>query len=137
MGGLKWKGDLRALNGFERLKDNMPETLDDGLTRCVRVAFRTSQVMVPKKTTALQKTGVINDTEGRGSRRSKSFTYGQPGEGDGIIDYAAAVHEILRANHAAPTQAKYVEAALLENLPDYDRLFRNSLRKAVKEAFKR
>ena len=34
-------------------------------------------------------------------------------------DYAAAVHENIMAEHKPPTMAKYLEAPLLQDLPEY------------------
>ena len=95
-----------------------------------------TQVRVPKETGALAGTGRIERNTRGPHEFSRSIWYGEPGEGPEIIDYAAAVHEILDAQHASPTGPKYVEQPLIEAIPDFKKTVAEEMQKAVKEAFK-
>lgn len=99
--------------------------------------FDETQVRVPKDTTALQNTGKIEENKRGKHVFSRSIWYGDPGEGDEIVDYAMAVHEILDATHAPPTGAKYVEQPLIESAEEFKKIVAKEMEKAVKEAFKK
>lgn len=131
--GMRVKGLIKAMNGCDRLVKEMPRAAGDGVDDSVDNLMKKSQRQVPKETGALAETAhIVNHITG-GYKRSKGVRYGQPGEGEGIIDYAAAVHEILKASHKSPTKAKYVEDPLVQGVP-YDK---RAVKKAVKSAVRR
>lgn len=70
-----------------------------------------SRVLVPVDTGILRGSAYVTDPDVRSGRISVSMGY--------ATDYAAAVHERLDAVHNPPTQAKYLEKPLLEDLPEY------------------
>jgi hypothetical protein len=98
-----------------------------------------TQRRVPRDTNALANTalaaGVIKDPTPR-TKSSHRIIYGQAGEGEGVIDYAAAVHEILGAKHNPPTQAKYMEEPLVESIPDAKRTIAKSAKDGVRRSFR-
>lgn len=99
--------------------------------------FDETQVRVPKKTTALQNTGQVVENQAGKHQASRSIWYGEPGEGEGIVDYAKAVHEILDAEHSPPTGPKFVEQPLIESVGDFKKKTAEEMEKAAKEAFKK
>jgi hypothetical protein len=134
-------GLTKAINSFEKFKSELADGADDGAREHIDKVFDETQRVVPKETirtpgTALKDSGkVLRKNKGK-YKRSWSIWYGEPGEGPGIIDYAAAVHEILDAEHKAPTRAKFVEVPLLESIPRASRYYRSACRLAVKKAFR-
>lgn len=127
----KLQGQLRKAS--KPIDDHAEEAVKDE----VKEVFDETQVRVPKKTTALQQTGRIEENNRGAHVFSRSIWYGEPGEGEGIVDYAAAVHEILDANHASPTGPKYVEQPLIESIPDFKKTVGEEMEKAMKEVFKK
>ena len=85
------------------LEDITPEVLESAM----QPIFDKSQEYVPKATLALMKSGRLTVTKGPNPRAE--ITYG-----DAIAWYAALVHEQVWLNHAPPTRAKYLQAAMEE-----------------------
>jgi hypothetical protein len=135
--GFRVLGLQKAINGCERLKNNLPEAQQEGLDVGIEAVMAQSQVEVPKDTNALAESAHIVNRSSSGTTRSKSVRYGEPGEGEGVLDYAAAVHEILKARHTAPTKAKYVEDPLVqEGIPVTKKATKVAAKKAVKRSFR-
>lgn len=133
--GMKVKGMKEAITGCDRLKEELPNSMSDGLDKCMDYLYDETQIEVPKKTGDLAATAHVVEHETIGNTRSKGLRYGEPGEGEGVIDYAAAVHEIIGASHAPPTKAKFVEDPLVQGLDEYRKFLSESSDNAVKEAF--
>jgi hypothetical protein len=107
----------------EAVEDEAHEAVDD----TIKEIFEETQRMVPKKTRALMESGRVEWKD----RTSASIIYGNS-ETDRIgVFYAAAVHEILDAEHDPPTGAKYVEIPLETGMNK----FKDRLGKAAKDAF--
>lgn len=134
--GMKIKGHVKAINGIGRVIDTLPDETSKGIEKSTRKLYTDSQVQVPKKTTALANSAHYVEHSTTGAKRSRGVRYGEPGEGEGVIDYAAAVHEILKAHHAPPTKAKYVEDPLVQGIPEYRRYLGESSQRAVRRAFR-
>lgn len=114
-----------AIRKFEEAKENVEENIDDRVHDTMKDVFAETQRRVPKESLALMRSGRIEQNEDG----SESIVYGNSDvEGVGVY-YAAAVHEILDAKHAAPTGAKYVEMPLVEAIPD----FKDSVTEAMKK----
>jgi hypothetical protein len=113
--GLKFNGLEEFRNSFQRLRDRGSETVDEAVkTYVVEDLYPETATRVPKKTGALLGTAVVSPGEKQGSWK---LTYGNSAtENDSAVDYAAAVHEIETARHAAPTGAKFVEEPLKEGV---------------------
>lgn len=133
--GMKLKGEKKAIQGFTKMKRILPDEVGKGVETCTRLLYRQSQIQVPKKTRALANTAHFVEHLTTGYKRSRGVRYGEPGEGEGIIDYAAAVHEILKASHAAPTKAKYVEDPLVAGIPRYKGYLATASKRAVRRSF--
>lgn len=123
--GFEVVGLDEAIRKFEKAKEEVSDNVDDRVHDTMKDVFEETQRRVPKESLALMRSGRIErDDDG-----SESIVYGNSEvEGVGVY-YAAAVHEILDAKHAAPTGPKYVELPLVEAIPDF--------KDAVKEAMKK
>lgn len=69
-------------------------------------AFNASQELVPVATGDLKSSGRVDTPQTDGASVYVDIIYGTP--------YALAVHENLESNHAAPTQAKYLEIPVVQ-----------------------
>lgn len=134
--GIKMTGMREAQSGFRDLKEKYQEHVNDAVREHIEEVFRQTQVRVPRETGRLAGTGLIEPQSTTGTNIRWAIWYGEPGEGPYTIDYAAAVHEILKAKHAAPTGAKYVEQPLIESIPQARETIGREMQKAVKGAFK-
>lgn len=81
------------------------------MVEALRPTFEKSQVLVPVKTGVLKASGFLRESTFRGV----------PGAEIGYADggrpfYAAKVHEDLDVFHKPPTQAKFLEQPLLEDI---------------------
>lgn len=120
----------QTLRRVDKTIKEFPDMIGAAVDVHVNNVFAETQIRVPKKTTALQQTGKIVRNPAGKNRYSYSIWYG-----GGDVDYAAAVHEILRASHASPTQAKYVEQPLIESIGMAKKNIRSAARKAIKVTF--
>lgn len=104
-----FKMDQAALRRkFKKFESDMAEAMDRTAKEHIEAVFAETQILVPKKTGQLAATGETTKNESATNKFSYSIHYG-----DNTVDYAAAVHEILKASHAPPTQAKFVEQPLV------------------------
>lgn len=69
-------------------------------------AFNVSQGLVPVRTGTLKSSGRVEMPKMEGSTVTVDIAYGTP--------YGIYVHENLQANHAAPTQAKFLETPVVQ-----------------------
>lgn len=100
---------LKRYSAFIRqLEGATPEILENAMMP----AFNKSQEYVPKDTLALAQSGRL--TVENGPRPTAFITYG-----DEKAWYAALVHEYTWLNHEPPTRAKYLQAALEEELDSF------------------
>jgi hypothetical protein len=102
-------------DAFLRLREGASEACAGAVREHMLTdVFPATQRAVPKLTGALLATGRVEP--GR-SPHETSIWYGDSAtENDSMVDYAAAVHEILHKRHNAPTQAKFVEQPLKESV---------------------
>lgn len=111
-----------------------------GMQRAAEIVYKRSQVYVPVDTTALKKSGrVVADRAGPFAQ-TYSVIYGGVGVVGPVagtvnptnvnmdVDYAWYVHENLHVHHAYPTQAKYLERAVYETIPEQQEAIRNLAR---------
>jgi hypothetical protein len=120
----------RSLRDFENRHDQTTTNVHKSWMS--KDVFPETQRIVPVDTGLLKATGkvVVNES------RDVSIWYGDPTRDGGPgVDYAAAVHEIIRARHEAPTQAKYVETPLFSMLPRLRKKLRAGIMRAKKGAF--
>jgi hypothetical protein len=132
-----FKMDMRpTITKFKKFRRELPEACEEAADRSTDKLLVDSKFQVPKKSGALVGTAHKETIKDTGWSRTKSVKFGQPGEGEGIIDYAAAVHEILKAKHAPPTKAKFVEDPLVQGIPTYRRYTVTAAKRAVRRAFR-
>jgi hypothetical protein len=134
--GFKVSGFDKAMRGFQNMRDHAESKVREGVNEHTQDVFDETQARVPRKTNALAGTGRIEEKPTVGGKISSTIWYGEPGEGPGVIDYAAAVHEILDAKHDPPTGAKYVEQPLMESAPKAEEKIGGKMKELVKESFR-
>lgn len=99
---------------------------EDALVEALRPIYERSQVLVPVKTGALKESGYL-EGEMDGSVARASVGYAQehdPG-------YAVFVHENLEARHRAPTQAKFLQQPVEEQMGEIRGRIVDYLRKVM------
>jgi len=97
---------------FTRFVDIIDANTPAAVEAALRPIFERSQELVPVKSGALKRSGFIEIRKG-----SKGQTFGEVGYGKGgVPHYAALQHENLDFLHKAPTQAKFLEQAVNEEL---------------------
>jgi hypothetical protein len=126
-----------ARQGFMKMRLNAVSAAHDAVEDHIKEVFDETQVRVPKETGALAGTGHIEKNLTLGGKVSSKIWYGEEGEGKGVIDYAAAVHEILQAKHIPPTGAKFVEQPLIESIGRGKEITAHRWEDLVKESFKK
>ena len=97
---------------FKRLLDHIGANSPAAVEAALMPIFERSQELVPVKTRALKNSGFIKVSQGLKGNARGEVGYGA----GGVPHYAAIVHEDLDAQHASPTQAKYLEQAVNEHL---------------------
>ena len=120
-----------------RLWDNLIKEFPIAITVAtdehINDVFGETQILVPKKTLALAESGKVVHNKTSRYRASFSIWYGDESE---PLDYAAAVHEILKASHAPPTQAKFVEQPLIESIKACKKKIVSAAKKVKRSALK-
>jgi hypothetical protein len=96
----------------EYVENVTPEAIVFGL----QPAFEESQRLVPVDTGKLKRSGFI-ETRRTAFGTAAAMGYGRYGK----PTYAAFVHENLALRHASPTQAKFMETAILTKIDDFRR----------------
>ncbi len=100
-----------------------PEQTAQAVYRTAQGTLNKSAELVPVDKGILRGSRYITEPEIGPGRIGVSMGY--------ATDYAAAVHERLDAAHNPPTQAKYLEAPLLQDLPEYPRAILRTTEKLV------
>jgi hypothetical protein len=101
------------------------EVTTDVILDAMQPTFEKAKIYVPKKEGKLLASAYLEAEKyrqhrGTGMRVAIGFAR------DGDPPYALYVHEMVELQHAAPTRAKYLEAAVMEDLTDIrDRIARN------------
>lgn len=133
----RFRGIREAIEGFQHMRDHAVDAAAEGVKKHTLNVFAETQARVPRESGRLAGTGRVEEKPTEGTKATNTIWYGEPGEGPGIVDYAAAVHEILDAKHEPPTSAKYVEQPLIESVPAAVEEIGSQMRLLVKEAFKK
>ncbi|MFE9742959.1 hypothetical protein [Streptomyces sp. NPDC006477] len=130
--GFKFDGSFDNLEKLLRQAENeMGDKAQEVLGDNIQEVFDETQRRVPKKTGMLKESGQIVWKDRSGPTRSASIVYGNS-EVDRVgVFYAAAVHEILDAEHAPPTGPKYVELPLIEQEDKFKRDLKRAAAKAL------
>ncbi len=124
-----------ARKKWKLAEKNFEDAFEDAANAHIEVVFAQTQIRVPKETGRLAETGRVEHNSSGRRHVSNSIWYGEPGEGEGIVDYAAAVHEILSASHNPPTGAKFVEVPLIQSASVAKVLLEVAARRAKKKSF--
>lgn len=96
---------------YETLIRHLENITPQILFNAVQPVRNRAAVYVPKKTGALAASERIQFGVSEGGKPMVSLTYG-----DESAWYAAIVHEMVGLNHESPTRAKYLQAALEEEM---------------------
>lgn len=134
--GLRFKGVQKAINSCDRMERSFGETAGATAQGAAEHLYAESQIQVPKKTGRLAASAFVKDIEGGGARRSSGVRYGDTALNVNGESYAAAVHEILKASHALPTKAKFVEDPLVQGVVDYKMIGIKECQRLVRKAFR-
>ena len=133
--GMRVRGLKKADNAFARMEKNMPGAVADTCNDSAKLLLAKSQLEVPRKTNALADTGRVTEVSAGGVHQARGVKYGDS-EVDGVgVDYAAAVHEILKASHPQG-KAKYVEDPLIQSIKEYKEIGAVNMKKLVKRSFR-
>lgn len=101
---LTWSG-LDVVQGVLRnVSPRATQFLTESMEEVSLVVFAQSQVLVPVDTGALKGSGHVDPPD-----VNPGSIYINIGYGGVAADYALRVHEDMAMNHAAPTQAKFLE----------------------------
>ncbi len=92
---------------FDQFEEVTPEIMLDVL----KPTFEKSKVYCPKKTNELVESAYLEVVQFRGKPKVE-MGYAKGGK----PSYAAYVHEIVQYKHEAPTQAKFLERAINEDI---------------------
>ncbi len=101
-------------NVFDQIEDISEDVMLDALQPTLELA----KYYTPYKTGELRNSGYLEGTSSVSHPRVEiGFGFG------GNPRYTVFVHEMVQVPHVAPTQAKFLQKAVLEDLPNiYDRL---------------
>lgn len=125
--GFTWRGfeELERMlkEAEEKIGDNAAEAVKESLDEI----FQETQRRVPQKTGALKESGRIEWKSRGGMHPEAAIVYGNSDVDRVGVFYAAAVHEIMDAEHDPPTGPKYVELPLIEG----EEKFKRALAKAA------
>ncbi len=105
------RSQMRSIEkSYTRLVETLGASTEAAIEQMLQPVFDRSQVLVPVKTGVLKASGYIQ-TQRRGGTAVGEVGYGKGGK----PSYAVFVHENLDAQHASPTQAKFLEQAANEH----------------------
>jgi hypothetical protein len=105
-------GMAEIINQYSSFIKSLVDITPEALESAMQPVFDKSQEYVPKATLALMHSGRLTVT--KGPSPSAEITYG-----DATAWYAALVHERVWLNHAPPTRAKYLQAAMEEEFDSF------------------
>lgn len=99
-----------VVKNFKGIVDAAEMTSASAISYALEAIYYTSQELVPVDTMRLKKSGYID------VRRKRGHITGEVGYGKGgDPHYAVFVHEMLHFYHKPPTQAKFLEAAVMRH----------------------
>lgn len=103
------EGVQRIQQSFKAMPEALRAVLGQELFWEAQEAYLKSQELVPVDTGTLKSSGTVVGPVDEGDTLSVTIGYG-----GAAGEYAVYVHEDLEASHLAPTQAKFLEAAIIE-----------------------
>lgn len=106
---------------LKQAEESIAENAEDAVQNNIQEIFEETQRRVPKDTGKLADSGRIEWVEKSGAVREAMIRYGDSNIDRVGVFYAAAVHEILDAQHDPPTGPKYVELPLIEGQDKFER----------------
>lgn len=114
------------MSNINKVIDRIETITPDALVHGLLPTYRKSLRLVPKDTMKLHDSAYIQTgiTQGRPTAEIGFAKGGDP-------DYAVIVHEVVDVHHDAPTQAKYLEAALAEHGNNIPRRVRDYLKRGI------
>lgn len=118
--GFTWEGLAELEKRLKEAEETIGEHAEEAVKNNLEEIFKETQRRVPQKTGALKQSGRI-EWKNRGDHPEASIVYGNSDVDRVGIFYAAAVHEIMDAEHDAPTGPKYVELPLIEGEENFKR----------------
>lgn len=127
---LEFDGLDELIETIKQAEDTLGDRIGEVVKNNIDEIFQETQRRVPRKTGALKESGKIVPIDRTGSDRSYAIQYGDSDVDRVGVFYAAAVHEIMDAEHDPPTGPKYVEGPLNEGIEK----FKKDLAKAAQRA---
>ena len=120
---IKLKGVRQVLQVFAALARQNPRAAQSALRSIGEVDLTKMKRRTPVDLGNLRGTGRVENLAGLGIRWAFGGTTGKKlRRGKKVfVDYAVVVHQNLRARHNPPTQSKFIESVLTEELPNYPR----------------
>jgi hypothetical protein len=103
----------QIIRNAQKVIESINATSVPGLEYALKPIYDSSQMLVPVRTGRLKRSGFI---EVRRTRRGVTGTVGYAKGGS--PHYAVYVHENMEMYHNPPTQAKFLQAAIMQHLYD-------------------
>lgn len=130
--------------GLDELKKKLQElerkvvhAAEEAVHEATEDIFDVTQERVPRGDTGLlAASGGVEKMETTRTKVGAKIHYGDSDTDRVGVFYAAAVHEILSHEHAAPTGPKYVEGPLVEGIPRIKEKLAVKIGDAVKEGLR-
>lgn len=127
--GFTWEGLAELERRLKEAEESIGDKAEEAVKENIEEIFQQTQRRVPQKTGALKESGRI-EWKKKGNHPEASIVYGDSDVDRVGVFYAAAVHEIMDAEHDPPTGPKYVEQPLIEG----EQRFKRDLAKAATRA---
>ena len=115
---------------FAKLEKRIDEVTQTTMDESAKVVYTESQRLVPVKTGALKRSGVLVTRK----RDELQRPYAYVEYGNDLVPYAVYVHEDLTKHHAEGTQAKFLEAPMSEQEPKFRATLEARIAAVLKEA---
>lgn len=111
---------------FQRIINSVEDVTEEAVREGLQPIYDESQVLVPVDTGRLKASGFIQ------TRRTSRGVSGVVGYAPGSNPpYAAIVHERLDLNHESPTQAKFLEVAVMNNFEGFRQRLVTAIRRGL------
>lgn len=133
--GFRFKNIAETKKAFDSIAKSADAEADRIAEKHTDIVFQETQRQVPKKTGALARTGRIEHSKQTGPVRSYSIWYGTSDTDNVPLDYAAAVHEIKKADHKTGNW-KYVEGPMVESLSLFKQLAIRRIKAYIRRRFR-
>lgn len=131
-GSLKTTVDVSGVQRIQQKFKSLPEELRSVMGQALfweaMDAFLISQDLVPVDTGTLKSSGAVIGPVDEGATISTTIGYG-----GAASEYAVIVHEDLEAYHAEPTQAKFLEDAVTQQMQYMGRRISEQVRNTLGE----